>query len=111
MTLVVPRFHTYDSDAVQPDPLALSLLDRVQPEFSRTWDLIPFSAPINALDYMMASRAPEGNTVVSDTTYTTGSSTTITFSSGTRKRLTTGHILYHPATKQVFVISDMVVSS
>lgn len=111
MSLVVPKWRTYDSDAVQPDPVALSLLDRVQPEFSRTWDLIPFAAPINGLDYKMASRAPEGNTVVSTTLYTTGSSTSITFDSATRKRLTAGHVLYHPATKQIFVIDSYDVTT
>jgi hypothetical protein len=110
-TLVVPKYRTYTSDAVQPDPLALSLLDRVQPEYSRTWDLIPFAAPLTRLDYKMASRAPEGNTVVSTTKYTTGSSTTITFNADTKDRLTAGHLLYHPATKQVFVIDSYVVST
>ncbi|HEV7282305.1 MAG TPA: hypothetical protein VGN57_19035 [Pirellulaceae bacterium] len=106
MSIVIPKWRTYDSDAVQPDPLTLSLLDRVQPEFSRSWDLIPWSKPLTGLDYKMASRAPEGSTVVSTTLYTTGSSTTITFDSATRKRLTAGHILYHSPTKQVFVIDS-----
>lgn len=105
MSIVVPKWRTYDSDAVQPDALALTLLDRVQPEFTKTWDLIPFVSPIKGLDYKMASRAPEARTVVSTTLYTTASSTQITFDSATRKRLTAGPKLYHPATKQVFIIN------
>lgn len=104
MAIVTPKYRVLldDTDSVQ-DPLAYAVFQLVQPEDAVTWDLIPFGETIRQLDYEVASRTVTGRQVVLDADILVAD-TQVTMTAGTYARVTAGHVLYHPATKQRVVL-------
>jgi len=111
MTLTVPKHRALLDDTTSvKDPLALMLLKLVEPQYGATWDLIPFGENIRQLKYEVGSRSISGRTVVLENAILTGD-TDIDLTSATKTRVTDGHILYHPATKQRFILDEHSTST
>lgn len=111
MALIVPKYRVLldDSDSVL-DPLAQALIKQVEPQVAVTWDLFPFRDPVNQLKFERGERPITAREVVLENVILVGD-TDIDLTSGTKARVTDGHILYHPATKQRFVIDEMTQST
>lgn len=106
MSLVVPKYRVYDdANSVQPN-LAYLLMKIPEVAYSVFWDLLPFREPLRQLTYDMASRSITARQVVLGAAIQT-SDTSITLDSTTKDRVTAGHVLYDPTTKQRFVLKDM----
>lgn len=105
MALVVPRFRVYDDTESIPHPLALALQKRPEPQFTVFWDLLPFRSPIRQLTYEIASRSITAREVVLQNAILT-SDTDIDLDSTTKTRISIGTPLFHPATKQIFIMGD-----
>lgn len=111
MTLVVPKYRVLldDTDSVK-DPLAHGLMQIVEPQNARTWDLLPFRDNVRQLHFQRSNRTISAREVVLENAILTGD-TDVDLRSGTKARVTSGHILYHPATKQRFVLNVMTQST
>ena len=107
MAIVVPKYRVLvdDTDSIK-DPLAHGLMKLVEPQIGVTWDLIPFRDAIRQLNYERGERAISAREVVLENAILTGD-TDIDLTSGTKARVTDGHVLYHPATKQRFMLDEM----
>lgn len=110
MSIVVPKYRVYDdANSVKPN-LALLLMKVPEAAYSVFWDLIPFGEPIRQLTYDVASRSITGRQVVTGANILTGD-TSITLDSTTKTRVTPGQVLFHPTTKQRFVLDTVNTSS
>ena len=111
MAIVTPKYRVLldDTDSVSVNQ-ARALVQLVAPETSVFWNLLPFSEPIRQLQYDIGNRALSPRTAISDVAITTGA-TAITLNAATKGRVTQGHILYDPTTKQRFVIGAVVQST
>jgi hypothetical protein len=111
MSIVVPKYRVFDdSNSVLPN-LALTLMKVPEAAYSVFWDLIPFyKEPIRQLNFDVASRSITSRQVVLGANILT-SDTQITLDSATRARVTPGHVLYHPATKQRFILDTANTTS
>jgi len=111
MSLVIPQYRALvdDTDSIR-DPLALALMSQVDPQVSVTWDLVPFGENISSLKYEVGDRLISAREVVVENNFETGH-TDIDVNSATRDRITDGHILYHPATKQRVVLNEVNTTS
>jgi hypothetical protein len=111
MSLVVPKYRVLldDTESIK-DPLAHGLIKLVEPQNAVTWDLLPFRPAVSQLVFERASRSVSAREVVLDNSLTTVE-TDVHLTSGTKARVTDGHILYHPATKQRIVIDEMTQST
>lgn len=109
--MIVPKYRVLldDSNSVL-DPLAQGLMKLVEPAVAVTWDLIPFGETIRQLHYQRGDRAISAREVVLQNPILT-SDTDIDLTSATKYRVTDGHILYHAATKQRFVLDEMNTST
>jgi len=106
MAIVTPKYRALLDDTTSvKDPLALLLMQRVEPEISVTWNLIPSRAPIEQLEYKVASRDITAREVVTSGSTSTGA-TTITFDATTKVRVTAGQALFYPTTGEVFVLGS-----
>src|SRR4051812_34279039 len=102
MSIVVPKYRVYDDSNSVLQPEALLLMKVPEPAYSVFWDLIPFyKESIRQLYYDFGSRSITARSVVLGAQILTGD-TAITLDSTTKVRVTPGHVLYHPATKQRF---------
>ncbi len=107
MSIVVPKYRVLlDDEHSVKDPLAHGLIKLVEPQISVFWDLFPFREPIRQLVFERGERSVSAREVVLDNSFT-DVETELTLTSGTKARVTDGHILYHPATKQRIVIDEM----
>lgn len=106
MSIIVPKYRVFDDADSVKDNLALAMMRTPEPEFARFWDLIPFRPSIRQLNYDLASRSITSRTVVLQNAILTGD-TDIDLTSGTKTRISGSYVVFHPATKQLFVLDDM----
>lgn len=104
--MIVPRYRvTSDTESIQ-DPQGLKLMKKPEAAYSLFWDLIPFRENIRQLTYEMASRSITSRTVVLENQIL-DSDVDIDLTSATKARVTASHVLYHPDTKQRFVLDSI----
>lgn len=106
MSIVVPKYRVFDDTASVKEPLALAMMRTPEAEFARFWDLIPFRSPIRQLNYELASRSITDRKVTLQNAILT-SDTDIDLTSNTKARVFGSAVLFHKATKQIFVLDDM----
>ena len=104
--MIVPKYRVFEDTESIKEPLALAMMKTPEAEFARFWDLIPFRDPIRQLNYELASRSITPRTVTLQNAILT-SDTDIDLTAGTKARVFGSAVLFHPATKQVFVLDDM----
>lgn len=104
--MIVPKYRVFDDAYSVKENLPLVLLKQVEPQYSIFWDLIPFRPNLRQLKYDIASRSITPREVVLEHNILTGD-TDIDITAATKSRVTAGHVLYHPATRQRFVLDDM----
>ncbi|WP_146118965.1 hypothetical protein [Blastopirellula marina] len=89
----------------------MTLMRLVEPQYGATWDRVPFySENLKQLKYDVGQRSLSPREVVLENNLLT-SDTDIDLTSATKYRVTDGHILYHPATKQRFVLDEHSTST
>lgn len=111
MSLVLPQYRALvdDTDSIR-DPLALALMSQVEAQNAVTWDLIPFGENVTSLKFEVGDRLISARQVVLENNFLVSDSD-IDINSATRDRITDGHILYHPATKQRIVLNEVNTTS
>lgn len=106
MAPVIPKYRVFDDAESVKEPLALAMMKSPEADFSRFWDLIPFRSAIRLLNYELASRSITDRKVTLQNAILT-SDTDIDLTAGTKARVFGSAVLFHPGTKQVFVLDDM----
>lgn len=107
MSIVVPKYRVLlDDSASVKDNLAHGLVKLVEPQNAVTWDLLPWRSAVRQLKFDRASRSVGAREVVLENAILVGDSD-IDLTAATKGRVTDGHILFHPGTKQAFVIDEM----
>lgn len=111
MSLVVPKYRVMLDDTVSvKDPLVLGLMQVPSPSATVMWDLMPFGDPVSGLDFKTLTRTKTARTAALASNFATNA-TTIVLSSGTKKSVTSGNVLYHTATKQGVVLGTETSTS